>query len=334
MKIAIVTPFLNYAGGVETVNKILCNIFLENGHSVDFITTDDYIPNNFLSKIKIKIIGLPYITSNKFKSLNKTYDIVIANGEFGWGIQHKRCINLFHGSAIGYRNFLKKQHSLKTYLKLTFQSLIQKQSAKNKYVVSVSAFTKKVLNENGIKVNQVITNSINLNLFQNQKKQKTINYLFVGTYDYYGKGFDILESISENDSTVSCITNSNPGEKLQWIKNISNEKMPEIYNKTHILVFPSRFEGLGLAPLEAMACGVPVVISDVGLGDELKNKIPEFVSDNFNGQSYLKKIKKINSNYQYYSNLARDYVENHHSFVDFKNNWLKLIQKLSNDMEN
>ena len=46
MKIAIITPFLNYAGGVETINKILCEILQNSGYSVDVITAENFTTSN------------------------------------------------------------------------------------------------------------------------------------------------------------------------------------------------------------------------------------------------------------------------------------------------
>ncbi|MBN2305552.1 MAG: glycosyltransferase, partial [Anaerolineae bacterium] len=45
-----------------------------------------------------------------------------------------------------------------------------------------------------------------------------------------------------------------------------------LYRLASVFVFPSRYEGFGLGPLEAMACGTPVVGCEV-------SSIPEVVGD-------------------------------------------------------
>jgi glycosyltransferase involved in cell wall biosynthesis len=40
------------------------------------------------------------------------------------------------------------------------------------------------------------------------------------------------------------------------------DKLPALYRRSDVFVFPSWGEGFGLPPLEAMACGVPVVLTD------------------------------------------------------------------------
>ncbi|MFC1647656.1 glycosyltransferase family 4 protein [Patescibacteria group bacterium] len=56
------------------------------------------------------------------------------------------------------------------------------------------------------------------------------------------------------------------------IRNVPDEELVAFYNMAHIFVFPSLYEGFGLPPLEAMACGTPVVASDA-------SSIPEALGD-------------------------------------------------------
>ena len=49
-------------------------------------------------------------------------------------------------------------------------------------------------------------------------------------------------------------------------------EMPYLYNAAKLFVYPSLYEGFGLPPLEAMACGTPVITSNV-------TSIPEVIKD-------------------------------------------------------
>ena len=42
---------------------------------------------------------------------------------------------------------------------------------------------------------------------------------------------------------------------------VADEDLPALYNLAEVFVFPSLYEGFGLPPLEAMACGTPVITS-------------------------------------------------------------------------
>ncbi|MGL5822830.1 MAG: glycosyltransferase family 4 protein [Sarcina sp.] len=53
---------------------------------------------------------------------------------------------------------------------------------------------------------------------------------------------------------------------------IKNEHMPIFYNLAKVLIYPSFYEGFGLPPLEAMACGTPVIASNL-------TSIPEVLED-------------------------------------------------------
>ena len=59
---------------------------------------------------------------------------------------------------------------------------------------------------------------------------------------------------------------------LYFTKFIEEEHLPAVYSMTDLFVFPSTYEGFGLPPLEALACGAPVLVSQAG-------SLPEIVGE-------------------------------------------------------
>ena len=60
--------------------------------------------------------------------------------------------------------------------------------------------------------------------------------------------------------------------KIRFLGYLPQEELPFLYSGADVFVFPSLWEGFGLPPLEAMACGTPVVTSNV-------SSLPEVVGD-------------------------------------------------------
>jgi glycosyltransferase involved in cell wall biosynthesis len=62
------------------------------------------------------------------------------------------------------------------------------------------------------------------------------------------------------------------GPRLHHLESVDPEELPAIYNLARALAHPAWYEGFGLPPLEAMACGTPVVVADT-------SSLPEVVGD-------------------------------------------------------
>ncbi|HVH10128.1 MAG TPA: glycosyltransferase [Gemmatimonadales bacterium] len=57
---------------------------------------------------------------------------------------------------------------------------------------------------------------------------------------------------------------------------LSPEEMVTAYQRAEVVVCPSRFEGFGLTPMEAIACGRPVVVSDIPPHREFLGTTPHY----------------------------------------------------------
>ncbi|MDD5557259.1 MAG: glycosyltransferase family 1 protein [bacterium] len=63
-----------------------------------------------------------------------------------------------------------------------------------------------------------------------------------------------------------------PGDEIIPLRYVPEDDLPLLYNLADAFVFPSFYEGFGLPPLEAMACGRPVAASNVA-------SLPEVLGD-------------------------------------------------------
>jgi len=62
------------------------------------------------------------------------------------------------------------------------------------------------------------------------------------------------------------------GDSVVFLGYVSDADLPLLYNLADLFVYPSLYEGFGIPPLEAMACGTPVVTSNT-------SSLPEAVGD-------------------------------------------------------
>ena len=85
---------------------------------------------------------------------------------------------------------------------------------------------------------------------------------------------------------------------IRYVRYVSDAQLPALYAGASLFVFPSFYEGFGFPPLEAMACGTPVLSSAGGslpeaLGDGA------VVLDSFNPDRWVASARRLLSDSEY-----------------------------------
>lgn len=203
----------------------------------------------------------------------------------------RRVILTIHGmSAL----FVTKEFVHKPFNKRA-ERVMRRQSSKIDRIITVSSFLKEgVVEKFGIAPEKitVIPNGIDLSLFRQCEVDQDAfassiglrpPYIFhVSNLKAIKNTLGILESfkiVSEANKNVALAIaggikstllemQRRTGElglteRVKFLGTIKGEKLVQLFNNAELLVFPSHFEGFGLPVLEAMACGCPVVASDI-----------------------------------------------------------------------
>jgi glycosyltransferase involved in cell wall biosynthesis len=76
----------------------------------------------------------------------------------------------------------------------------------------------------------------------------------------------------EAEAVTARIEAAGLGDRVVLCGAVSDRELPDLFRAAELLVYPSLYEGFGLPPLEAMACGTPVVASNT-------TSLPEVVGE-------------------------------------------------------
>lgn len=84
-------------------------------------------------------------------------------------------------------------------------------------------------------------------------------------------------------------------EEVLSLGEVSNEDLVLLYNAAQIFLFPSLYEGFGLPPLEAMACGTPVISSNTSSLSEVLGDAAILIDPN-DTNKWVEKIREVLTN--------------------------------------
>lgn len=86
-------------------------------------------------------------------------------------------------------------------------------------------------------------------------------------------------------------------DRVEFLGLIPDERLPSYYRGALALAFPTLYEGFGLPPLEAMACGTPVMTSNVTSLPEVVGNAAVLI-DPYSTESIAQGLEQITSDYQ------------------------------------
>ena len=186
-----------------------------------------------------------------------------------------RCVFTIHD--LMHLDF-EKYNSLK--LKLYYAFFIKRACKKGLIILTVSEFTKnRIVAWSGINENKVIVvgNGVGSNYISADNKKN--NYiLYVGNKNPHKNIIRMIKAYSKSKASKSLnfylsgtasadienlIKKEGLQEKIKFIGFTPEPEMPALYQNAHLTLQATLYEGFGLPVLESMACGTPVVTSNI-----------------------------------------------------------------------
>ena len=151
--------------------------------------------------------------------------------------------------------------------------------------------------------------------------------LFVGRLEKQKNLFALLDAVRQTPCTLDVVGGGRLKEELiSYVKKnniranllgkVSNSELPKVYNRYGVYILPSFCEGMPKTLLEAMACGLAVIGSDIeGINNIIRHEVTGYLCRT-DEASILEAIRTVMTDRALQSSLeqaARTYIEETHS---------------------
>jgi glycosyltransferase involved in cell wall biosynthesis len=265
---------------------------------------------NTINKLDIDIYIEPgnLLLLNKKKLIKKTKIITVVHDIFP--ITHPEYSSKMYNKYFSF--FMKK--TIKNTDKYIFVSNTTKKSF-------YSFFKKNNLDENSL----VVYNDVSHLMRNKNDKKKTADndyFLFIGNLERR-KGVDILldaflKYYESNGNKKLILAGSIREKKIEkkinnlkkrfeskfdYLGRVSEGEKNNLLKNCSAFIFPSRAEGFGIPPMEALLYGKPIILTNLAIFKEIYNNIPIYFDLENKPE---KKLKDIIDNFKSFENFPDD----------------------------
>lgn len=125
------------------------------------------------------------------------------------------------------------------------------------------------------------------------EKLEDYNLVIVGKKEGFITGDPLLFKLIDDNKFLR--------DRVKFTGYVPNSDLPYIYSMASLFIFPSYYEGFGLPPLEAMACGCPTLVSNVASMPEICGDAAQYFNpyDTVDMADKILKALSNNSNSEY-----------------------------------
>ena len=229
----------------------------------------------------INLVGIaPVFYKNKIMFL---YDLAFKHHPEWFSFSFQKMYNLFIPIS------LKNSRTIITDSKYVKLDIVKTYNApENKIHVIYAAQSSKFVNKNGVREKIILTVS---SIDPRKNLERIINAFNTLKSDYK------LVVIGQKNKTFANIQLDKEiqNENIIFTGYLSDENLIDYYNKAELFIYGSLFEGFGIPPLEAQACGCACMVSKVtSLPEVYENSVEYF--DPYSIESIATKMNEMINN--------------------------------------
>lgn len=207
--------------------------------------------------------------------------------------------------------------------------------------IVISHWLQNIMKEKFRSRSELLVTPVDFNLFYYIKNLRKNNVVRILMLDHEKKwkgikeGFRAFEKVKEKFPNIELILfgvrRKVPEVKYdEYFYNPKQEKLAEIYSSCDIYLCPSEYEGLGMPPMEAMACKCALVTFDTGGSrDYAFDGKTALVAKRRDVNDLANKLELLVKD----ENLRKNIAENGYRFIRKMPSWEEQVEKLENIFE-
>lgn len=343
-----------YAGGVERFTSLLARGLSERGHSVLLYNISRLADRGkrvaALRPLGVDFPAVGWELAHQFRRDGSPADMVVGDAALLWALKFSPAVAVLHGNGAGHARAIGGRRGWHLYAQYRWLiNSLARRGAAGRPVVAVSEFcARAAARYTGVPDAQVIDNAVDTDHFRPGGERAPLREsfglprddflaLFVGR-PTYSKGIDLVQAVAARLGPGAGVVVAKPGHKrarlpgLHVLDDVPYDRMADLYRACDALLFPTRYEGCGLAVLEAMASGLPVVAGRVGAADSIARREPllaRWLPNCWTAEAFAEPLTALRENAPLRRELGeagRHYVLRHHRLEPFLQQWTDLIE--------